>query len=215
MIISFMHGFDRKELAVLRKLDKPWKIQDYVEKLPINFEERGDTFMSPRRVLREKKAHCLEGAVFAAAALWVNGSKPLVMTLSATTDDFSHVVAPFTVRGLWGAIGKTNHAVLRYRDPVYRSIRELAMSYFHEYFLDNGRKTLRRYSEPLDLRRIKDGQWTVAEEDLWYIDTALDEQKHYSLFPAKARRILRRADSIERQAGKLTQWTKRDRGMKY
>ncbi len=204
-----MYGFDRRELAVLHKLATPWKIQDYLEKLPINFEERGDTFFSPRRVLREKKAHCLEGAVFAAAALWVNGATPLIMTLGATTDDFSHVVALFKVRGLWGAIGKTNHAVLRYRDPVYRSVRELAMSYFHEYFLDNGRKTLREYSEPLDLRRVGDGRWTVAEKDLWYIDEALDEQKHHPLFPPKARRILRRADPIERRAGKLVQWAKK------
>ncbi len=204
-----MYGFDRGELAVLRKLNAPWKIQDHLEKLSANFEERGDMFMSPRRVLREKKAHCLEGAVFAAAALWVNGSAPLLMDLCATDDDLSHVVALFKVRGRWGAIGKTNHAVLRYRDPVYQNIRELAMSYFHEYFLDDGRKTLRSYSEPLDLRRFKDDQWTVTEKDLWYIDEALDKQKHYPLFPARTQRILRRADPIERQAGKLTQWAKK------
>ncbi len=204
-----MYGFDRGELAVLRKLDKPWKIQDYLGKLPVNFEERGDMFMSPRRVLREKKAHCLEGAAFAAAALWVNGSAPLIMDLSATDDDLSHVVALFKVSGRWGAVGKTNHAVLRYRDPVYRNIRELAMSYFHEYFLDDGRKTLRSYSEPLDLRRFKNDQWTVTEKDLWFIDEALDKQKHHLLFPARTQRILRRADLLERQAGKLTQWVRK------
>lgn len=201
-----MYRFTKKKLAVLRKLNTPWKIQDYLEKLPINFEKKGETIMSPRRVLAEKKAHCFEGALFAAAAFWVNDQKPLIMDLYTTDDDLYHVIAPFKYRGLWGAISKTNHPVLRYRDPVYKNIRELAMSYFHEYFLDNGRKTLRKYSEPLDLSKFKNKNWTVAEEDLWFIDDALDAQKHHEIVSSKLSRILRKADPLERKASGMTQW---------
>lgn len=200
------HGFNKKELAVLRKLDTPWKIQDYLEKLPINFEKKGETIMSPRRVLIENKAHCFEGALFAAAAFWMHGQKPLIMDLCTTDDDLYHVIAPFKYHGLWGAISKTNHPVLRYRDPVYKTIRELAMSYFHEYFLDNGRKTLRRYSEPLDLGKFKKKNWVVAEDNLWFIDDALDARKHHEIVSPKLSRILRKADPLERKATKMTQW---------
>ena len=162
--------------------------------------------MSPRRVLIEKKAHCFEGALFAAAAFWVHGQKPLIMDLYTTDDDLYHVIAPFKYRGLWGAISKTNHPVLRYRDPIYKTIRELAMSYFHEYFLDNGRKTLRKYSEPLDLSKFKKENWTTAEEDLWFIDEALDKLKHHLLVSSKTARILRKADPLERKATKMAQW---------
>lgn len=201
-----MHGFTKKELAVLRKLDTPWKIQDYLEKLPINFEKKGETILSPRRVLIEKKAHCFEGALFAAAAFWVNGQKPLIMDLCTTNEDLYHVIAPFKYRGLWGAISKTNHPVLRYRDPVYKTVRELAMSYFHEYFLDNGRKTLRKYSEPLDLCKFKKENWTIAEEDLWFIDEALNKLKHHLIVSPKTAKILRNAGLLERKSSRQTQW---------
>ena len=201
-----MLGFNKKELAVFKKLNTPWKIQDFLEKLPINFEKKGETIMSPRRVLIEKKAHCFEGALFAAAAFWVNGQKPLIMDLYTTDDDLYHVIAPFKYRGLWGAISKTNHPVLRYRDPVYKTIRELAMSYFHEYYLNDGQKTLREYSEPLDLSQFKKQGWAVSEEDLWYIDDAIDSHKHHRILSDKTRRILRKADPLEQRASKMTQW---------
>src|SRR3989338_4812500 len=109
--------------------------------------------MAPRRVLATGKAHCMEGAMFAALALRFHGYPPLVVDLESTKDDFDHVVAVFKSNGKWGAIGKTNHAVLRYREPVYRDIRELVMSFFHEYFIsETGKKTLRKHSEPVDLR---------------------------------------------------------------
>lgn len=200
-------GFEEKELRVLKKLNTPRKIQDYLETIPINFERGGETCMSPRQVLRKRRAHCMEGALFAAAALWLHGEPPLLLDLKTGKNDYDHVVALFRRRGHWGALSKTNHAVLRYREPVYRSIRELALSYFHEYFLDNGIKTLRSYSKPFDLRTFKERSWPTAEEDVWYVSKALDAIPHLAFAPKHALRSLRRADRIEREAGKLTQWT--------
>jgi hypothetical protein len=124
------------ERAVFKKLSSPILIQDYLEALPQNFSKSaGETCRSPRRLLRDKKAYCFEGALFAAAALAYHGRKPLLLDLQTTNDDQDHVVALFRQDGLWGALSKTNNPVLRWRDPVYKSVRELAMSYFHEYFL--------------------------------------------------------------------------------
>ena len=130
-----MYGLNEKEVKILKSLNTPRKIQDFLNKIPINFEEDGkDTCFSPRRVLRENKAHCIEGAMLAATALRLNGEKPLVVDLTSTPKDFDHVVCVFNQNGRWGAISKTNHAVLRYREPGYKDIRELVMSFFHEYF---------------------------------------------------------------------------------
>lgn len=194
------------ELKVLRRLSTPGKVQDFLDAMPMNFEPSGDTCMSPRRVLREKRAHCLEGAMFAAAALRQQGRPPLVLDLEATDDDHDHVVALFRDRGRWGAISKTNHAVLRWREPVYRTVRELAMSYFHEYFLDDGRKTLRAFSAPVDLSRFDKRGWMTAEEDLWDVERHLYGVRHFSILgPGQVRR-LRPAGPIEISAGKIVEW---------
>src|SRR3989338_1352163 len=132
-----MFGLSKEELSILRKLNTPRKIQDFLNKVPINFEEEGETCHSPRTLLKKNKAHCVEGAMFAALALKLQGHKPLILDLATTKEDYDHVVAIFRENGCWGAISKTNHAVLRYREPVYRTIRELVMSYFHEYFMDD------------------------------------------------------------------------------
>ena len=195
-----------KEKSFLKRLDTPRKIQDFLDALPVNFELRGDTCMSPRRVLREGRAHCMEGALLAAAALWINGKRPLLLDLKAAKEDDSHVVALFRVHGRWGAISKTNHAVLRYREPVYGTIRELALSYFHEYFLNNGKKTLRSYAGPFDLRRFRRGAWVAAEDDLWDIVEAIDAAPHLMIAPLALLRTFRLADPIERAAGKITEW---------
>jgi hypothetical protein len=199
-------GFNEQERRLLRRLSTPVKLQDFLETIPINFAYTA-TCRSPRRVLRERRAHCLEGAMLAAAALWLAGQRPLLFDLQASDDDQDHVVALFRRYGCWGAVSKTNHAVLRYREPVYRTLRELAVSYFHEYFLDSGRKTLRAYSvRPLDLRRFARRGWATDERDLWYVNDALDALPHAPLLGRTALRHLRLADGIEVAAGKLTQW---------
>lgn len=193
-----------KELGLFKKLSTPQKIQDYLDSLTINFEKKGETLYSPRMVIQKKTAHCMEGALFAAAVLWFHGARPLLLDLKTTKDDFEHVVALFRQHGRWGAISKTNHATIRYREPVYRSFHELAMSYFHEYFPNTGKKVMRSYSAPFDLRRYKDRSWITNEEDLWFISRDLDRVKHFPILPRGIK--LRKADQIEIEAGKLREW---------
>jgi hypothetical protein len=198
--------FTKKEIALMQKLNTPAKVQDFLNGLRFNFEEKGETLKSPVMVLRKKNAHCMEGAILGAYILSLHGFPPLILHLQTTKDDFSHVIAPFKQYGLWGALSKTNHAVLRYREPIYKNIRELAMSYFHEYFLNkNGKKTLRRYSEPFNLN-VFGKDWATTENELWYIDKALDKVKHYDVLPKIAIKNLRKADKIEIKAGEIVEY---------
>lgn len=194
------------EFLFLKKLRTPRAIQDFLETLPINFEPEGDTCLSPRRVLRERRAHCMEGAMLAALALRIHGEPPLVVDLTAAPHDQDHVITVFRRRGLWGAISKTNHSVLRYREPLFRTIRELALSYFHEYTDPAGRKTLRSYSAPINLARFDRRGWVTSEEDAWYIPEFLSDVRHYPLVTRHHISTLRRADPLEIAAGALTAW---------
>ncbi|PJA86562.1 MAG: hypothetical protein CO141_03980 [Candidatus Moranbacteria bacterium CG_4_9_14_3_um_filter_42_9] len=198
-----------KELKILRKLSTPAKIQDFLDTLKINFEEKGDTSLPPIMVLKKRICHCTEGAVLAALALRVHGQEPLLLDLTANRHDFDHVVALFKKDGKWGAISKTNHAALRYREPIYNSIRELAMSYFHEYIDDKGRKNLRSYSPPVNLKRFDKFGWMTTREEIDYIPEYLAEVKHFPMLNRKQIRNLRRSDEIEIQAGKIVEWKKR------
>src|SRR3989344_6913295 len=201
-----MGGFTKKEKVYIQKLNTPAKVQDFLNNLLFNFEKEGETLKSPLFTLRAKKAHCLEGALLGAYILSLHGFIPYVLHLKATKEDYDHVIAPFKVLGLWGAISKTNHAVLRYREPVYKNIHELVMSYFHEYFLDNGVKTLRGYSKPLNLN-IFEKNWPISDENLWGIDEELDKAKHYNILPNKIN--LRKADKVEIKTGKVVEYKNR------
>jgi len=202
-----------EEFKIFRKLNSPEKIQDFIDGIKINFEPSGETNHSPLMVLKRKGAHCFEGAVLAAAALWHNGERPILVNLKTTPDDYGHVLAIFKRGGKWGAITKTNHAVLRYRDPVYRSLRELVMSYFNEYFMDNGIKTLRTYSLPFDLTKYGDG-WVTSKKSLSKILDALMNSPHVKILDKDSIRHLRPAAPIEIKAGKLTEWKKKSRRRK-
>ncbi len=191
----------------IEKLNTPAKIQDFLNKLPFNFERSEETLKSPVRVLREKNAHCLEGAILGAYLLSRQGFPPIILHLESVKSDYDHVIAPFKMAGRWGALSKTNHAVLRYREPVYQTIRELVMSYFHEYFLDTGVKTLRRYSRPLNLN-IFGGKWITDAKDLWYVDKKLDKIKHYEIAPKNIIKKMRHADRVERKAGEIVEYLK-------
>ena len=206
-----MFGLSKKELVVFKKLNTPIKIQNFLDKIPMNWEKRGETYMSPRRALRAQKMHCLEGAVFAATALWLQGEKPLLLDLKANGDD-DHVVALYKRNGYWGAISKTNHAALRFRDPVSKPIRELALSYFHEYFRDrDGKKLMVSYSsQPFNLRTLGH-QWITAEKDLHAVAEAVDFAPHKQIYPKKNKKFIRPADIMERRAGKIIEWKKSHR----
>ncbi len=203
-----MYSLTKQEVSFLKKLNTPNKIQDYLDSISFNFEEKGETAMSPRRVMREKKAHCIEGAFFAATALMISGDRPLIMNLKVSGKDFDHCVALFKKNGYWGAISKTNHAVLRFRDPIYKTIRELALSYFHEYFLiTNGDKTLRGYTEPMDMKKFG-STWMTDENDLWDIAEKIFYMKHTQIIPEKNKKYIRKASEIERKGAGIEEWNK-------
>ena len=191
--------------AVLKKLSSPEKIQDYLDALPINFDMSGD-LLSTKRVIKEQRAQCIEGALFAAASLAYHGKTPLLLDFQTSSYDEDHVIALFKREGLWGAISKTNHAILRWRDPVYASVRELSMSYFHEYYMHDGRKTMRAYSRPFDLRRYEPTFWVMSGESLEQIAGDLDATRHFPIVPVQKMRTLRRASAIEKKLLDVVEW---------
>jgi len=193
----------RQELATFRRrLDTPAKIQQFLDDIRYNTEEDGETFRSPRRVLRDQTANCIEGAVLAAAALRVQGDPPLIMDLTAVRDE-DHVIAVYRRRGLWGAIGTSKFTGLRDREPVYRTLRELAMSYFEHYFNLKGDRTLRGHGRPVNLARFDPLHWVTSEVDLWPIAHHLEQIPHVPLVPSTVTRRLTPVNRRLREAGLL------------
>ena len=193
------NNFTGNELRKLRGLKTPAGVQRFLDHLPYHL---ADTAWSPRVVLRNGSAHCLEGAVFAAAALRVLGLPPLLWDLEADQDT-DHVLAIFKVRGLWGAVAKSNFTGCRYREPVYRTLRELAMSYFNIYFNLRGERTLRRYSRPVNLSRFDHRNWMTSEESVWFIPEHLCQIPHLPLLTRSQARRLTRVDARTRAAEML------------
>ena len=200
-------GLDKLEYAILRRLRTPQQIQAFVNALPINHEIGGETVFSVRQVLAYRRAHCIEAALLAACALWIQGEPPLVMRLDCDASDYPHVLALFRRRACWGAISKSNGIALRYRDPIYRSLRELAISYFHEYSTAGGRKTLRSYAVPLDLRRVDPRLWITAD-GCWELHDQLEHRRHYPLISARQQKLLSRRDAFERASARIVQFPK-------
>jgi hypothetical protein len=198
-----------KELAMFRRrLDTPSKIQQFLDDIAYNLEIGGDTFRSPRRVLRDRTANCIEGAVLAAAALRVQGEPPLIMDLTAVRDE-DHVIAVFRRRGLWGAIATSKFTGLRYREPVYRTLRELAMSFFEHYYNLAGERTLRGHGRPVNLSRFDSLHWMTSSEDLWPIAEHLERIPHVALLPGDVARRLTPLDRRTKAAGLLEHPTAR------
>ena len=195
-----MYGLTRGELVTLRRLDRPDKVQSYLDGLTYNIEMDRDTVRSPRRVMRDRTAHCAEGAFLAAAAFRVQGRPPLLVDLEAVRDD-DHVLAVYRDRGLWGAVATSKFAGLRYREPVYRTVRELVLSYFEHYYNWDGERTLRAYSRPVSLARFDSIGWMTAEEDLWPLVEHLTAIRHTPLIPPAAARRLVRLDKRSYEAG--------------
>lgn len=186
-------GFTPRELWTLRGLKTPGGVQALLDSMPYHI---ADTAWSPRRVLRERTAHCLEAAIFAAAALRVLGFPPLLLDFESVPDDTDHVIAVFRQRGRWGAVAKSNYSGLRYREPVYRGLRELAMSYFEGYVDVRGRRTLRTFSQPVNLARfdrVHPG-WMTSDKPLWWIPEYLVDIPHTRLLTPAMGRALTRAD---------------------
>jgi hypothetical protein len=182
--------FSTTELRTLRALKTPVGVQRFLDAMPYHL---APTAWSPRIVLRERTAHCLEGAIFAAAALRVLGFPPLVLDLEADHDT-DHVLAVFKVGGHWGAVAKSNFTGCRYREPVYRTLRELALSYFHIYFNLRGQRTLRRYSRPVNLARFDRDDWMTSQKEIWFIPNHLCDIPHKSLLTSSQIKTLSRVD---------------------
>ena len=181
--------FTAPERAVFRRLSTPEKIQRYLDDLSYDKEPRGPRCRSPRMVMRDYTAHCMSGALMGAAALRMIGHPALLLDLEAVRDD-DHVLAVFRQRGHWGAVAKSNYSGLRFREPVYRTLRELAMSYFEHYYNLRREKTLRNYSRPVNLARFDPIGWITSEEDVWAIPEYLTTIRHTRLLrPALAARL--------------------------
>lgn len=188
-----MHLFTAAEQRTLRRLHTPGRIQRFLdEEIAYNKEPGGPTCRSVRMVLRDRVGHCMEGALLACAALAAHGHVPMLVDLEAVRDD-DHVLAVFRERGHWGAIAKSNYASLRYREPVYRNVRELVMSYFEHYHNLAGEKSLRRYSRPVRMSRFGDS-WMTAEGDVWEVPEHLCRVAHVPLITHAMERHLNRLD---------------------
>jgi hypothetical protein len=205
--------YSKHEVALFRRLNTPAKIQDFINKLPFNFDEKPGVCMSPRMVLKENKADCIEGAILASAILEFHGYKPLLLDLRSVKKpyDYDHVVTLFKINGFFGAISKTNHSVLRYREPIYVSVRELVMSYFHEYFLNSGQKTLREYSVSFNMNYFNYLNWRITEKNLSEVLKKIDKIKHYKILTKKQERNLRKADKIEIEATRKEEYRNRNK----
>jgi hypothetical protein len=183
---STLAEFTPKELRKLRSLKTPYGIQRFLDSLPYHL---AGTSWSPRRVLKEGTAHCLEGATFAAAALRALGFPPLILDFEAHHDT-DHVVGIYKMNGHWGAIAKSNFAGCRWREPVHRTLRELAISYFDTYFNLRRQRSLRTYSRPVNLARFDRRHWMTVEKDIWFVAEYLCEIPHTRLLkPWMARRL--------------------------
>ena len=196
-------GLSPENLRTLRALKTPMQIQKFLDALPYDYS---NSARSPQRALRERKGHCLEGALLAAAAMRLQGRPPLVMDLEGVRDD-DHVVALYREQGLWGSVAKSNFAGLRFRAPVYRTLRELAISYFEHYYNLRGERTLRAYSTPVNLARLDHQHWMTSEEYVWCVPEALIAARHFPLFPDKVARGLPRLDRRSFEAG-MHGWVK-------
>ena len=195
--MSHINDFTPAELRALKSLKSPAGVQRFLDDVPYHLAA---TSWSPRLVLREQTAHCLEGAIFAAAALRVLGRPPLLWDLEADNDT-DHVLAVYRERGHWGAIAASNYSGCRGREPVYRTLRELAMSYFDTYFNLRGQRSLRRFSRPVDLSRFDERGWMTAEGSVWFIAEHLCDIPHTPLLRRGMATRLSRVDERTKAAG--------------
>lgn len=196
------NGLDAQERKIFDSLKTPAAIQCFLDhEIAYNQEPNGHTCYSPRLVLRNRLAHCMEGALIAALALEHLGYPPLLMDMEAVRDS-DHVIAVYRVRGFWGAVAKSDYSGLRSREPVYRTLRELVMSYFEHYYNPEGEKTLRTYSRPVNLRRFDKLDWVTREADVWEIPNYLCEIPHRPILKRGMERRIAPMDRRLYEAGK-------------
>jgi hypothetical protein len=197
-------GLTDGEIAIFRELKRPEHIQDFITAMPSNAEPDGDTCHSVRTAIAKNRCHCIEGAFIAACALMLRGRPALLMHFEAEDDD-DHVSALFKQGRHWGAISKSNSIWLRWRDPIYRSPRELAMSCLHEYVLKDT-KSLRRVSRPFDIGAYDPAQWITSDTDCWDMDGEIASSPHVALITRAQARRLRKRDAFEVHADTIKEF---------
>lgn len=195
-------GLTRRQAETLSKLSTPEAIQDFVNHIPMNFEIGRGTALSVTETLTQRRAHCLEAAMVAACAFHMNGAPALLMDMGGAEGDVDHVIALFKRGRYWGAISKSNGAYLRYRDPIFKNLRELALSYFFEY-VKGRRKTLRTYSVPVNMSKVDPKLWVTNPKFCYEVVELLTVARHFNLLPRGQEKLLRPIDLIERAAIKL------------
>lgn len=200
--VGMQLGLSRTAAATIAQLRTPERIQDFVAEIPWNYEADGPTALSVAEVLRQNRAHCVEGAFVAGCALWLAGLPPLLMDMGAARGDVDHVVALFRRGRCWGAISKSNSPFLRYRDPIHRSLRELAISFFSQY-VKKRRKTLRTYSVAVDLRRHDPALWVTHAGFCREMNDILTGSRHFCILPDGMEGHLRPIDEIEARSNTL------------
>jgi hypothetical protein len=200
MITRLQSLLHKKELKVFSQLTSPVKIQSFLDSLPYSDE---DLYRCPRSVLLDNKAHCYDGAIFAAAALQMIGFPPLLVEMLPNDRDDDHILAVFRQGKCWGAVAKSNFVGLRYREPVYRKLRELIMSYFESYFNIAGERTLIGYTAPLNLNRFNKLDWLIHDSAMDVIGDALNGVRNYRIITQAMARKLTRVDKRSYKAGLL------------
>jgi hypothetical protein len=196
---EFDQALTKAERKVIARLTSPARIQAFLDDVPYSDEER---YRCPLTVLRDNKAHCFDGALFAAALLRRIGYPPVIVDLLAVRDD-DHVLAIYKRDGLWGAVAKSNFSGLRFREAIHRNLRELVLSYFDDYFNVEGTKTLRTYTAPLSLRKMDDTRWMVSDERLDDIGVTLGQIPVRTLVTREAAKHFSPVDKRSYQAGML------------
>ena len=195
---GFKRLLTKQERRILSGLKSPAKIQSFLDSVPYSTD---DFYRCPLRVLRDRRAHCFDGALFAAAALRCIGFPPFIVDMLPNHRDDEHLLAVYRIADHWGAIGKSNFVGLRFREPVYRNLRELVMSYFEQFYNIEREKTLRGYTRAINLSTFDRKNWMASDKDLEEIATRLDEIKRTSLLDKSMVRRLSLLDERSYKAG--------------
>ena len=196
---AFNQIFTQEEIAVYSALESPVKIQAYLDSIPYSEEEK---YRCPRQVIQDGKAHCFDGALFAAAALRFHGYPPLVIDMfPVPMRDDDHMLAIFKIDGHWGALAKSNFVGLRYREPIFRNLRELVLSYFEDFYNTDSEKTLRSYTVPYNLKSYDRYQWMVEDTKMLDIAHKLEKIRRFTLLTPSMEANLALVDQRFYQAG--------------
>ena len=195
---NFFSALSPAERTLVRSISSPVKIQHFLDSLAYSTES---SYRAPLTVLRDRVAHCYDGAVFAAAALAWNGESPLIVNLFPNSRDDEHLVALFRRNGCWGAVGQSNFVGLRYREPIHRTLRELMISYFEQYYNVAGEKTLRTYTRPLNLRKFDRVRWMTDAPGMDLIADHLESMPQIRLLTPAMARTLAKVDPLSYAAG--------------